>query len=92
MKGDKQMKKVIAAMAVMFLAVVPLGEVWSILFKPIIGGSTDQSFIYPIYVGLILLAGLVVGAAAVLANDIEKLRNEIKNGKEDAENQNKSTE
>ena len=52
----------------------------------------SQSFIYPIYVGLILLAGLVVGAAAVLANDIEKLRNEIKNGKEDAENQNKSTE
>ena len=79
------MKKVIAAMAAMFLAIVPLGGVWSILFTQIIGGSTDQSFIYPIYVGLILLAGLVVGAAVVLHGEIEKLREEIKSIKENGE-------
>lgn len=84
------MKKVIAAMAAMFLAIVPLGGVWSILLKPIIGGGIDQSFIYPIYAGLILLAGLVVGAAAVLYEEIAKLREEIKSIKKETENQNKS--
>ena len=79
------MKKAMAAMAVMFLVIVLLGGVWSILFKPIIGGSTDQSFIYPIYVGLILLAGLVVGAAVVLYEEMKKLRKEIKSVKEEAE-------
>ena len=84
------MKKAMAAMAVMFLVIVLLGGVWSILFKPIIGGSTDQSFIYPIYVGLILLAGFVVGAAVMLYEEIENVRKEIKSIKEDVENQNAS--
>ena len=84
------MKKVIAAMVVMFLAIVPLGGVWSILLRPIIGGSTDQSFIYPVYVGLILLAGFIVGAAVVIYEEIKKLREEIKSIKEETENQNKS--
>lgn len=79
------MKKAIAAMVVMFLAIVPLGGVWSILLRPIIGGSTDQSFIYPIYVGLILLAGLVVGVAAVLYGEMDKLWKEIKSIKEETE-------
>ena len=79
------MKKVIAAMTVMFLAIVSLGGVWSILFRSIIGGSTDQSFIYPIYVGLILLAGLVVGAAVVCYEEIEKLWKEVKSIKEEEE-------
>lgn len=79
------MKKVIAAMVAMFIVIVLLGGVWGIILRPIVGGSTDQSFIYPIYVGLILLAGLVVGAAAVLYERIEKLRKEIKSILEDAE-------
>lgn len=57
----------------------------SFLFRSIIGGSTDQSFIYPIYVGLILLAGLVVGAAVVLYEEIEKLRKEVKSIREEEE-------
>lgn len=77
------MKKVIAAMVVLFLAIVPLGGAWSVLLRPIIGGSTGESFIYPIYVGLILLAGLVVGAAVVLYEEIEKLRKEIKSIREE---------
>ena len=73
------MKKVIAAMAAMFIAVVLLGGLWGILLKPIMGGGTDLSFIYPIYIGLILLAGLIVGAAVVLYEEIKKLQEEIKN-------------
>ena len=74
------MKKVIAAMAAMFIAVVLLGGLWGILLKPIMGGGgTDLSFIYPIYIGLILLAGLIVGSAVVLYEEIKKLQEEIKN-------------
>ena len=74
------MNKVIAAMAAMFIAVVLLGGLWGILLKPIMGGGgTDLSFIYPIYIGLILLAGLIVGAAVVLYEEIKKLQEEIKN-------------
>lgn len=73
------MKKVIAAMVVMFLAIVPLAGLWQILLRPIIGGGVEQSFIYPIYIGLILLAGFIVGIAVVLYEEIEKLLEEIKN-------------
>lgn len=79
------MKKVIIAMVVMLLAIVLLGGVWSIIFSPIIGGGVEQSYIYPIYGGMILLAGLVVGAAVVLNEEIEKLRKEIKSIMGDAE-------
>ena len=60
------MKKVIAAMAGMFLAIVLFGGLWNVLLKPLIGGGPEQSFLYPLYIGLILLAGLVVGVAVIL--------------------------
>ncbi len=72
------MKKGMAAMAGMFLAIVILGGLWEILLKPIIGGGVEQSFLYPIYGGLILLAGLIVGSGAVLCEEIKKLREEIR--------------
>ena len=79
------MKKVLAAMAVMFLAVVVLGGVWGALLRPIIGGGVDKSFVYPIYVGLILLAGLVVGATVVICGELAELRKEIRSMREEAE-------
>jgi hypothetical protein len=63
------MKKGMAAMAGMFLAIVILGGLWEILLKPIIGGGVEQSFLYPIYGGLILLAGLIVGRGGPLRRD-----------------------
>ena len=35
-----------------------------------IGGNTEQTFIYPIYIGLILLAGLVVGCTSLIISEI----------------------
>lgn len=46
------MKKVIAAMAAMFVVLVPLIGLWGSLLKPILGGGSEESFIYPIYIGL----------------------------------------
>ena len=43
------MKKVIAAMAGMFLAIVLFGGLWNVLLKPLIGGGPEQSFLYPLF-------------------------------------------
>ena len=72
------MKKVIAAMAGMFLAIVLFGGLWNVLLKPLIGGGPEQSFLYPLYIGLILLAGLVVGVAVIPHEEIQKLQEEVK--------------
>ena len=72
------MKKVIAAMAGMFLAIVLFGGLWNVLLKPLIGGGPEQSFLYPLYIGLILLAGLVVGVAVILSEENQKLQEEVK--------------
>ena len=72
------MKKVIAAMAGMFLAIVLFGGLWNVLLKPLIGGGPEQSFLYPLYIGLILLAGVVVGGAVIFYEEIQKLQEEVK--------------
>ena len=72
------MKKVIAAMAGRVLAIVLFGGLWNVLLKPLIGGGPEQSFLYPLYIGLILLAGLVVGVAVILYEEIQKLQEEVK--------------
>ena len=65
------MKKVIIAMAVMFILLIPLGGLWTIVFQPIVGGGgIDLSPIYPIYAGIILLAGLIVGCTVVILEEI----------------------
>lgn len=68
------MKKVIIAMVVMFILIVPLGGVWGILLQPLIGGSIEQTFLYPIYAGIILLAGLIVGCTVVILEEIRSLK------------------
>lgn len=52
------------------------------------GGGVDLSFIYPIYIGLILLAGLIVGVGVVIYEEIKKLQGEIKNISEKAAKEN----
>ena len=65
------MKKVLIAMAVMFILLIPLGGLWTIIFQPIVGGGgIDLSPIYPIYAGIILLAGLIVGCTVVILEEI----------------------
>ena len=69
------MKKVIAAMIVMFITISwPLGGIWGILFNKMIGGGVEESFIYPVYAGLILLTGLIVGCTVIICNAFQALR------------------
>lgn len=68
------MKKVIIAMAVMFILIVPLGGVWGILLQPLLGGGVEQTFLYPIYAGIVLLAGLIVGCTVIILEEIRSLK------------------
>ena len=69
------MKKIIAAMASMFILIVPFGGLWTVVFQPIAGGGgVDLSPIYPIYAGIILLAGLMVGCTVVILEEIRSLK------------------
>ena len=77
------MKKVLGFILAMFILIVPLGGLWTVVFQPIVGGGgVDLSPIYPIYAGLILLTGVVVGSAVILYEETKELRKEIANLKE----------
>ena len=52
------MKKAIVAMLLMAVFLLGGGGLISIVFSSIAGGGVEQSFIYPIYAGIIVLAGL----------------------------------
>ena len=68
---ENKMKKTLITMVVMFLVMVwPLGGLWEIVLKPLIGGGVEQSFIYPLYVGIIVLAGIVVGCTGLIIEEI----------------------
>ena len=71
------MKKALLAMLLMAIIVVPLGGLWTFVLRPAIGGGVEQSFIYPIYVGLIVLAGIIAGSASILYDEIRAMRKEL---------------
>lgn len=72
------MKKVFIAMVAMFvLTIWPFSGVWQLL-KYIIGGGAQESFLYPIYGGIILLAGLIVLCAEVIIEELRELKKELK--------------
>ena len=53
-----------------FVTVYPLGGLWEIILKPLIGGGPEQSFLYPLYGGMILLTGIIVGYTALIIEEI----------------------
>ena len=75
------MKKALIAMLGMFLLTIwPGGGIWQFM-SAIIGGGATESFLYPIYGGMILLAGLIVGCTVVILEEIKTIK-EGKTGKE----------
>lgn len=75
------MKKALIAMAVMFMLVVfPGAGLWSLL-SSLVGGGVSETYLYPIYGGIILLAGLIVGCTVVVLDEIKSLKEKIKNAR-----------
>ena len=74
------MKKVLGAMLGMFLLTVwPGVGIWQFL-SHIIGG-VSESFLYPVYGGMILLAGLIVGCTVVILEEIQSIKKETEKAK-----------
>ena len=71
------MSKVVIAMIAMFALMIFPGEGFWYLLSNVVGGGVAESFLYPIYGGLILLAGLVVGCTVLLLEEIRSLKDEI---------------
>lgn len=42
-------------------------------------GGVSETFLYPIYGGMILLAGLIVGCTVVVVEEVKSIKEEIKN-------------
>lgn len=71
------MKNALIAMVVMFMLVVfPCSGVWTLL-SHLVGGGAAESFLYPIYGGIVLLAGLIVGCTSLILDEIKALREKI---------------
>ena len=70
-------KKALIAMVAMFLLIVwPGGAIWY-QFSHIIGGGVSESYLFPVYGGIILLSGLVVGCTSIVLNEIKSLKDEM---------------
>ena len=71
------MSKILIAMIAMFaLMVFPGAGIWSLLSN-VLGGGVAESFLYPIYGGIIPLAGLIVGCTVIILEEIKALKEEI---------------
>ena len=76
------MKKAIITMIVVFAFVIwPFSGVWQFL-SGIIGGGVQESFIYPIYGRIVLLAGLIVVCTELILEEIKSLKAEAKGTQE----------
>ena len=77
------MKKAVIAMIVVFAFVIwPFSGVWQLL-SGVIGGGVQESFLYPIYGGIVLLAGLIVVCTELILEEIKSLKDDIKDKKEE---------
>lgn len=68
------MFKVIGIM-LLFWILLTFGAAISVpMFSSIVGGGVPESFLYPIYFGIMLLAGLIVACTIIILNAINNLK------------------
>lgn len=72
------MKKALITMVIMFALIIwPFGGIWQLL-SGILGGGVQESFLYPLYGGVILLSGLIVVCTELILEEIKSLKVDIK--------------
>lgn len=49
----------------------------SAVLMPLLGGGVAESYIYPLYIGIILLSALIAGCTCVITNRIKELEKRI---------------
>ena len=65
-------KSIFIVLLLFFLMMTVFGGVFAVILKPLIGGGVEQSYLYPIYGGIMRLAALMVGCTCVV---LDELRN-----------------
>ena len=68
------MKKVIGVIVFFFLAMTLGSGLSVVIFRSIVGGGVAESYLYPIYGGIVLLAGLIVSCTIIILDEIKKLK------------------
>lgn len=63
-------KIVLAVLVVFSLLMTFGGGIWTLLLRPIVGGGTRESFLYPLYGGVILLAVLISVCTCLITEEI----------------------
>lgn len=76
------MKKAFIAMGLMVLLMIVGGGFISMVFTSLVGGDIEQSYIYPIYGGIIVLTGVVVGSSQLVIEEIKDLKKLLQDKKE----------
>lgn len=66
------LKKVFGIMVLFGIVMIGGGGAISMAIKAMVGG-VSESYIYPIYGGIILLAGLIVGCTCIIVDEIKKI-------------------
>lgn len=66
------MKYVIGTMAAFYVLLFWLGPLFQDVIFP--GGGVAESYLKPLYLGIILLSGLVVGCTRLLYEEIQTLK------------------
>ena len=65
----------ICSLSVFFFLAMTLGSGLSVvIFRFIVGGGVAESYLYPIYGGIVLLAGLIVSCTVIILDEIKKLK------------------
>ncbi len=78
------MKKVIGVMIFFFLLMTFGGGLSEMIFSSIVGGGISETYLYPIYGGIVLLAGLIVACTLVILDEIKLIKDSLnKNWKAD---------
>ncbi len=65
-------KSIFIVLLLFFLMMTVFGGVFAVILKLLIGGGVEQSYLYPIYGGIMMLAALMVGCTCVV---LDELRN-----------------
>ena len=68
------MKKVLGVMGFFMIVMTFFGGAISIVITKMVGGGVDESYIYPIYGGIILLSGLIVGCTVIIIDEFKEVK------------------
>lgn len=71
------MKKVLGVMVFMSVIIINGAGIIALLISKILGGGIEQTFIYPLYVGQILLSGIVVACSHIIFEELKIIKKEI---------------